>query len=99
DGGGALPLDELIADVRLRAISAHEWLVDAGGTVLGKGGPDSAIDAAMTILERLARTGRKARGRNLDETTLRAVADTLHPAPRPAPVRTGQPVGRFALRD
>lgn len=99
DGGGALPLDELGADVRLRAISAHEWLVEAGGTVLGSGGPDSAVDGAMTILERLARTGREARGRNLDETALRAVADTLHPAPLTAPVRTGLPVGRFALRD
>lgn len=99
DGGGALPLDELGADVRLCAVSAHEWLVDAGGTVLGEGGPDSAFDAAMTILERLARTGRNARGRDLEEVTLHAIADTLHPAPRTAPVRTGPPVGRFALHD
>lgn len=99
DGGGALPLHELVADVRLRAISAHEWLVDAAGAALGKGGPDSAVDAAMTILERLARRGREARGRNLDEAALRTVAGSLHPASRTARVGAGPPVGHFALRN
>lgn len=97
DGGGALPLDGLGADVRLRAISAHEWLVDAGGTVLGKGGPDEAVDATMSVIERLSELGHEARSRDLDDAALSAAAGNLNPAARFARARASLPVGRFPL--
>ncbi len=99
DGGGALPLGALIADVRLRAISPSEWLVEAGRTVLGKGEPDEAVDAAVHLLVKLAERGPEARGRNLDEATLSGAAGRLKPTERIARALATLPVGRFALHE
>ncbi|MFC3722087.1 precorrin-3B synthase [Neoaquamicrobium sediminum] len=99
DGGGALPLHVLVADVRLRAISAREWLVEAGRTVVGTGGPDAAVDAAIFVLDHLSERGPGARGRDLDDAAISAVSASLKPTPQRAPAQATLPVGRFPLRD
>lgn len=90
DGGGALHLDALPADLRLRA-TPEGWLVAAGGTAatarqLGCHPAGEAVAAGLGVLSRLS-AGR-LRGRDLD----------LAGAPG-LPVRAAaSPVGRFALR-
>jgi len=89
DGGGALHLDAVPADLRLRA-TAEGWVAAAGGTaararLLGTHDAAGAVAAGLGLLERLSALG--ARGRDVVEGRAAGAA-------RP-PV---SPVGRFPLR-
>ena len=84
DGGGGLPLDGLAADLRLRATAAG-WTVWADRAPLGTFDEGGAVAAGRTLLDRLARSGGRAR-----ELDLAQVAAPAGPVPCP--------VGRFALR-
>lgn len=68
DGGGGFPLDEVAADLRLRAGDGG-WRVGVGGTAaearwLGISDEAGAVATAVRLLGRMAREGR--RGRELD---------------------------------
>lgn len=94
DGGGALHLDAVPADLRLRATRAG-WLIAAGGTA-ATARPLAVLDAAGAIETGLALLGllsrRRARARDLDLGDLtQPGAGALAPrVPRP-------PIGRFPL--
>jgi precorrin-3B synthase len=114
DGGGALNLDHLAADVRLRA----EVLQNGVAVRLGVGGdhgtasdlgavsPSDGIDAVTRLLEVLAQHGRNARARDVRAAEgiavfRSAVADLLVVS---APPRLGgnerqEPIGLHRLRD
>ena len=92
DGGGALHLDAVVADLRLRA-SAEGWRVGVGGNAatarwLGVFDAAGAVRAGLDVLGRLS-AGR-LRGREL------RVSEVGSAAPSRAPVN---PVGRFATID
>ena len=103
DGGGALALAGIRADLRIEADAGGSgWVVMVGGpregaTALGRGDAAQAVRAAVAMLEALAGGGRDMRGRDLpgDVLTRRGVA--LEPASRPLPLPTTVPVGSFAL--
>ena len=73
DGGGALGLDGLAADVRLAAQGTRDGTViraSVGGdgtsaTELGAVAPSDCIEAALRLLDVLARSGRSARARDI----------------------------------
>lgn len=74
DGGGALCMDDIIADIRLSADAERpgDWHVAVGGTVrtarpLGSVGFSEAVPSAITLLEAIAQKGRFARGRDLTD--------------------------------
>jgi precorrin-3B synthase len=104
DGGGALKLASMAADIRLEATNAGTWrvCVGRGGTdsvPIGQGKTRDAIAASVALLERLADAGTQTRARDLDATLWQSIASTLGPvgtAERLAPVN---PVGTFALND
>ena len=90
DGGGALPLDWLPADLRLVAVGPARWLLGAGGAgdvrAIGVHDPDAAVAAALALLRTLAT--RRARGPDL----LPELAPEGRPLPASGPA---EPVGRF----
>lgn len=91
DGGGALHLDALAADLRLRATS-QGWLVAAAGTrPLGIFDAEGAVAAGLELLGVLSRAG--ARARDLD---LGALVQTGVVAP--PPLSPALALGRFRLR-
>ena len=110
DGGSALHLDDLRADIRLRAGSGHAgWHVGLGGdaasaTPLGSVAPADAVEAAARLVETLAQHGPQARARDIVEHhgsgafTL-AVADLLIEAPSPAMRPRSEAIGTHQLRD
>ena len=70
DGGGALHLDGLGADIRLRAVPGETLLLTLGddvttATQLGRVRPEDALAAILELLGAIARRGRFARGRDL----------------------------------
>ncbi len=73
DGGGALGLDALSADVRLRAELKRGQAVfavnmggdSAGATPIGFVAPENTVSAATRLLEVIARHGRDARARDM----------------------------------
>jgi len=113
DGGGALDLDRLAADVRLRAEATTGGLtlrVGVGGdaaraTQLGVVAPNNGVEAAMRLLELLARRGRDARARDIFAAEgvapfRSALADVLIGDALPtAPRKYSEAVGPHALRD
>jgi precorrin-3B synthase len=74
EGGGAIRLDHLLADIRLTAIredGALHWLLTLGGTAetgrkLGLIADEDAADVTQDLLEHLATLGPRARGRDTD---------------------------------
>jgi precorrin-3B synthase len=95
DGGGALHLDALAADLRLRA-TPEGWLLAAGGTAgtargLGVFDAEGAAAAALDLLDVLSRAGARARDLDLGKLVRPGVA---MPPMRP-PVLA---LGRFRLR-
>ena len=103
DGGGRLPLDDLIADVRLAADpeGSNQWLISVGGTAqlarpVGSVVETEAVAAVIGLLETIATKGRMARGRDLTDADLAACGPALHKAPA-RPVIA--PVGLFPLAD
>lgn len=104
DGGGALPLDGIAADIRIAAVAGDLWAVGIGGTasaarLLGAGDGERAAAAAFAILRELAARGETARGRDLDGETAARLTQGLDPCPGHAPSPAAVPVGRFALGD
>jgi precorrin-3B synthase len=73
DGGGRLDLDQLPADIRLRAVSTPDGaklqLALAGdsqsATRLGTFNPDEAVEAVLALLARIAARGPEARASDL----------------------------------
>ena len=108
DGGGALTLGDLIADLRLTALDATSWRLAVGGTaararVIGVVPEEAAHAAIVTLLEAIAAKGGAARGRDLAADDLAgalrglAIAEAAETDARtPA---ASVPVGRFALKD
>lgn len=77
DGGGLFSLSTLVADIRIVAQTAEQWLVSIAGdgqsaTPLIIGDAGQAIEAVGDLLEMLIARGRQARTRNIDAATLRA---------------------------
>jgi len=92
DGGGAIDLSDLLADVRLTAMrrdGAIAWNLAVGGTVatakpVGVVAEEDAAAAVVAILEAIAARGRDARGRDLA---------------LPPPPASAVPLPRFAWED
>lgn len=87
DGGGMVSLDMVAADVRLTAERGNDGAVwrlaiggDAAGALyLGHYDAGTAVEAALTFLEQIARLGRDARARDLiSKTQLVALCPTRH---------------------
>ena len=103
DGGGALPLAGIAADVELKARIVDGqpmWSLRAGAAPLGCGHAGTAAAGTLAVLERLARRGRQARAKDLSAAELGPVASRLQPPEtsfeREAP---RLPVGCFSLKD
>ncbi|RKD72578.1 precorrin-3B synthase [Rhizobium sp. WW_1] len=81
DGGGRLTLDELTADIRLKAIDiavGQMWTLciagtQASATPLATLSPEQAIAGAVALIKALAAIGPRARGRDLDAASLQAL--------------------------
>ena len=113
DGGGGLSLDELAADVRLCAEVTNNGValrVGVGGetthaTQLGAVATNDGVEAAMRLLEVIARRGRDARARDVlaaDGTALfrSTLAGILIGDATPSTARKcSDAIGLHALRD
>ncbi|QDZ01619.1 precorrin-3B synthase [Nitratireductor mangrovi] len=107
DGGGRLPLDGIIADIRLAAMATGRWQIAIGGTTT-TARPVATVDEAraaqlvLALLEAIAMKGRTARGRDLAAADLVALGICLPRGPsEPQHVpMTGvsHPVGILALK-
>lgn len=111
DGGGALHLDALAADVRLRADPLRDGTrihVAVGGnaataTSIGAIAPEHAADIAMRLLEAIAVRGSLARARDVIRTEgigifRAAVTDRLIDLPALLPRPASEPIGVHRLR-
>ena len=103
DGGGALHLDALAADLRLRAAGGGCWHLSAGPEWLGLVSDAAAAEATLILLRRLSARGPEARMRNLlaaeGAAPLRHALDgLLRAAPPPPPVPPAEPIGLHPLR-
>jgi len=110
DGGSALHLDAVPADIRLRAASEPAgWQVSLGGdtrsaTLLGAVAAEHALELAARLLETIARHGQQARAKALIErhgtcVFRAAVADLLIAGPPLPPRPPADPIGLHPLRD
>ena len=110
DGGGALHLDAVAADVRMRAEGEGTWLHLAlagdaeSATPLGAIMTAHAVEAAMDIVRVIAARGPNARARDIVAASgaaafRRPIADRLFELPRLPRRRPAEPIGTHALRD
>jgi precorrin-3B synthase len=112
DGGGALHLDEIGADIQLRAVAAPDgpyFHVALGGSAataapLGAVALPRAVECAMRLLALLADTAPQARVRDALRSHglvpfKSAVADLITAAPRLETAGPAQPIGIHRLRD
>jgi precorrin-3B synthase len=112
DGGVALHLDALGADVRLRAVAMHDETrmhVAVGGNAataapVGFVASECAITTGIELLGVIAARGRDARARDLlrtygAEIFRSAIADLLIEAPATPPRPSTEPIGTHHLRD
>jgi precorrin-3B synthase len=109
DGGGALGLDEMVADIRLCAESMRSdvtFRVGIGGNGAGARqiGSIAAKDGAAAVtrlLEVLARHGRDVRARDIDIAAFRsAIADLIvSDGPAASARRAGDAIGLHRLRN
>jgi len=109
DGGGALGLDTIAADIRLCAQvvdGAVVLRVAVGGAgtsaaQLGNVVPEHGIEAAVRLLDAIARRGREVRARDIAASVFRAtIADLLvSTRHREASSRTRDALGLHRLRD
>ncbi|MEX0407932.1 precorrin-3B synthase [Aquibium sp. LZ166] len=102
DGGGALNLSGVLADIRVEA-DGDGWVVMAGGgrtdaRIIGRGDAEQAAAAAVSLLEALAAGGRETRGRDLSADALSRAGTNLEPAANPERPAPSAPVGTFALK-
>ncbi|WP_048645631.1 precorrin-3B synthase [Nitratireductor soli] len=104
DGGGALHLAEIGADIKIEAISGARWRIGIGGNSakarwLGQGDAAQTARTAIVILGLLANKGAAMRVQHLHGDLLDGLAADLAPtAPLPA-FDHPSPVGVFPLRD
>ncbi len=108
DGGGALHLDAIPADVRMRAEAAYLHVAlggDAGSaTPLGAVAAEHAVDAAMNIIRVIAAAGPAARARDIVATdggaAFRHAIAAMHiDHPRLPERPPAEPIGKHPLRD
>ncbi len=113
DGGGALSLDDVSADVRLCAHPANGDAVlrvgiaggEASATPVGAIAPADGVEALGRLLEVIARRGRTARARDIlaaegDAPFRLVLADLLIENVLPCGNRNdGDPIGSHRLRD
>lgn len=98
DGGEAVGLGALGADIRLRAVDAKLWRMTVGTHVIGSLGSDSAISATIAVLEQIAARGMAARGRDLALEDIRAVAGPLLGTHTNTAPHLGRSIGPIAMR-
>jgi precorrin-3B synthase len=111
DGGGALHLDALAADVRLRAERLPHGTrihVAVGGNAataasIGTIAPERALDVTMRLLDTIAMRGSLARARDMIRTEgigifRAAVTDQLIDLSEPRPRPASEPIGVHRLR-
>lgn len=112
DGGAALHLDAIEADVRLRTALSLEGvrlLIALGGDAanavpIGCIAPRRAVEATVWLLAVIAARGREARARDMIrgegvDALLAAIVDLLIPASVPPARPPAEPVGVYRLRD
>ena len=113
DGGGAVNFDNISSDVRLRAQATGVGTTlcvgiagdDASATQIGVIEPAHGVDAAIRLLEVIARCGRPARSRDIlaaegGAPFRSALDDLLIEDETPSRKRTsGDPIGSHRLRD
>jgi precorrin-3B synthase len=113
EGGGAIGLGRLVADVRLHAKRSDDQIVVQIGVAgdqtnamsLGTVALDRAVEATLHILDLIARSGHGARARDLvaadaGEAFRAAIADFLIPdAPEIDEQKPTEPIGAHPLRD
>jgi precorrin-3B synthase len=106
DGGGALHLDEVPADLRLRVVSASRFHLSVAGNAatavnLGWVEPGRAVHAMAQLLMAIANRGEAARARDFanDGDTLRASLEGLLTPGAPPPRPRAEPVGIHRLND
>jgi precorrin-3B synthase len=101
DGGGAIHLDAIPCDIRLRAAATSEGIrFDAGlasdranGTPLASIAPENAAEIVLELLRAIAEHGSTARARDLlAPTSLNAAEAKCSSSP-------AQPIGTHRLRD
>lgn len=100
DGGGALPLGGLTADIRLKALAADRLAFEAGGVRLAVVRLETAVATVMQVLELLAAQGLAAR---MTDLVVRPKTAPSQAGTEPeSPDRRGpraEPVGLHALTD
>jgi precorrin-3B synthase len=109
DGGSALHLDAVAADVRMRTEAGGTCLVAVAGdaesaTPLGAVASEHAVEAAVAIVRVVAAAGPAARARDIVAAHgagafRQALADILIDHARPPRRPAAEPIGTHALRD
>ncbi|MBB4242863.1 MULTISPECIES: precorrin-3B synthase [Rhizobium] len=108
DGGGRVILDEISADIRLKAINAVDgsqlWELAIAGTAvtatpLAVLPDEQAIAGVITLLKTLAAIGPRARGRDLDAAVLQAQFPASPNLPLRGTIQPAPPVGVIPLDD
>jgi precorrin-3B synthase len=113
DGGGAIGLEAIAADIRLRGEKRHGDItldVSVGGddshtSKLGSIAPTHGIEAVIRLLDVIARHGREARARDVlaaeGAKVFRAAINSLDPEPdsRLRGNERSTPIGTFPLRN
>jgi precorrin-3B synthase len=109
DGGGALHLDDVPGDLRLRASTASRWHLSiaetvAASTSLGWIEPENALQGIVHVLASIASRGADARARDLtnvaEVAALRAsLAGILTDEPPPNPRAPAEPIGTHVLNN
>lgn len=105
DGGGAVRLDTILADIRLVAIEDDgnvKWHLATGGTAitatpLALLDEADACDATMTILRAIAARGREGRARDLTALPLPAASSPAAPQPERYHPTDSIPIGILSL--
>jgi precorrin-3B synthase len=108
DGGGALHLDEVPADLRMRIVSASRFHLSMAGNAaaamnLGWVEPSRAVQAIALVLIAIADRGKAGRARDFADDAgdaLRAsLAGLLTPGAPPPPRPRAEPIGTHCLND
>jgi precorrin-3B synthase len=103
DGGGALHLDAVEADIRLVAVDDARFHLAVGGSAAGARSVgilprDRAASAVLVALALLAAAGPAARGRELDPAVVAAAVGTAPGSPPILRAAAG-PIGTVVLAD
>ena len=109
DGGGPLHLDDVPADLRLRAVGASRFHLSMAGNAaasasLGWVEPHQAVKVLAHVLRAIARRGQGARARDFandaDRDALRAsLAGMLTAGAPPPPRPQAEPIGTHRMSD